>query len=155
MRENRFFSVRAVFLLTAVLVVGAPLAGEVRQEQNKRPMEFMDIMGMREAGAPDFSHDSKWALYTLSNIDWEENKNFTDLYLTSIETGEVRQLTFTADKNERSPEWSPAGGYFAFLSDREGKKTQLYFMRQGGGEAWRVTDQKDGVGSFRFSEDGN
>lgn len=155
MRENRFFSVRAVFLLTAVLVAGAPLAGEVRQDQNKRPMEFMDIMGMREAGAPDFSHDSKWALYTLSNIDWEENKNFTDLYLTSIETGEVRQLTFTADKNERSPEWSPAGGYFAFLSDREGKKTQLYFMRQGGGEAWRVTDQKDGVGSFRFSEDGN
>ena len=126
-----------------------------RPGRDKRPMEFMDIMGMRSASAPDFSHDGKWAVYTISHIDWKENKNFTDLWITSTETGEAQRLTYTEDKNERAPEWSPLGGYFAFLSDREGKKNQLYFMRPTGGEARKVTSQKDGVVSFRFSEDGN
>ena len=147
---------KRVYIALLVTVVGVCLLSPASfAQEDRRPMEFMDIMGMRSASAPDFSHDGKWALYTISHIDWKKNKNFTDLWITSTETGEAQQLTYTEDKNERSPEWSPSGGFFAFLSDREGKKTQLYFMRATGGEARKITEQKDGVTSFRFSEDGN
>src|SRR5690606_38874566 len=84
----------------------------------------------------------------------------TDIYVVSTRDGIAsnRQLTFTRDKNETSPRWAPDGSFFVFASNREavgGAATQqLYMMRPDGGEARRITDAKDGVGTFAFSKDG-
>ena len=139
----------ALFLLLAPLA----LSSYEQTTAGKRPMTFMDVIKMRGVGRGDVSRDGKWLLYTISENNWEKGKRFTDIYLVSIAGGEARQMTFTEDKSEESPAWYPGGGLFGFLSDREGKR-QLYLMRSDGGEARRVTDEKEGVNRFRWSLDG-
>jgi dipeptidyl aminopeptidase/acylaminoacyl peptidase len=127
----------------------------------KRPMTFMDILEMRSVGSPSVSPDGKWILYTLSTPEWKAAKSFSDVYLVSSEQGlpSTRQMTFTKDKNEGSPRWAPNGQFFAFLSNREASESkstlnQLYVMRTDGGEASKISDAKDGVGTYAFSKDG-
>lgn len=144
--------------LPLVLFVG--LAATPVTAQSRRPMTFMDIQQLRSAGSFALSPDGKWLLYTLSVPDWKEAKRFTDVYLVSTEQGlpSTRQLTFTKDKNEISPAWSPDGRFFVFASNRDaagnGATNQLYAMRPDGGEARKLTDVKDGVGAFAFTKDG-
>jgi dipeptidyl aminopeptidase/acylaminoacyl peptidase len=100
-------------------------------------------------------------LYTLSTPDWKEAKRQTDIYLVSVQQGlpSTKQMTFTKDKNETSPQWARDGSFFAFLSNREApesasSRNQLYVMRADGGEARRVSDAKEGVSDFALSRDG-
>jgi dipeptidyl aminopeptidase/acylaminoacyl peptidase len=131
--------------------------------QNRRPMNFMDILELRSVGSPAISADGRQMLYTLSVPDWKAAKSFTDIYLVSTDQGvaSTRQMTFTKDKNETSPLWSRDGKFFVFASNREAPASasatpvnQLYLMRPDGGEALRLTNAKEGVGAFAFSKDG-
>jgi dipeptidyl aminopeptidase/acylaminoacyl peptidase len=153
---------RGLLLLVCLLMLLAGSApAQNRASQTKRPMIFMDIIEMRSVSSPTISPDGKWMLYTLSATDWKAGRSFTDLYLVSLERGveATRQMTFTRDKNEASPRWSRDGKFFVFASNREAPasaptQNQLYLMRPDGGEARRITDAKDGVGTFAFSRDG-
>jgi dipeptidyl aminopeptidase/acylaminoacyl peptidase len=133
------------------LFLGAIRSGA--EEPARRAMTFTDIVQMRSVGAYALSPDGRWMVYVLSVPDWKAGKNFTDLFLVSTAGGASRQMTFTKDKNETQPAWARDGSFFAFLSDREGRN-QIYFLRPDGGEARRVTDEKEGVVSFGFSRDG-
>ena len=132
----------------AALVVAGPLAA-----QERRPMTFMDVMDMRAVGAGTLSPDGARVAYTVSVPHWKSGKAFTDLFVADAATGQARQLTFTREKNEGSPQWARDGRRLAFLSDREGSQ-QLYLMAVDGGEARRLTDAKDGVQAYAFSKDG-
>ncbi len=141
--------------LLFVLAVCAPALAQ------QRPMTFLDMQHMRQAGSPAVSPDKQWLLYTVSTPDWKEAKRQTDIYLVSMTLGvpATRQLTFTREKNETSPRWSTDGSFFAFLSNRDAPsasptQNQLYVMRPDGGEARQVTNAKDGVSNFAFSNDG-
>src|SRR5688500_12613586 len=127
----------------------------------RRPMTFLDMQQMRQVGSPTPSPDRRLLLYTLSTPDWKEAKRQTDLYLVSMQTGtsSTRQMTFTKEKNETSPQWAPDGSYFFFLSNREAPensstRNQLYMMRPDGGEARRLSDTREGVSEYRISRDG-
>ena len=139
----------------AVVFVAASLSA-----QPKRPMTFLDVQQMKQAGGVALSPDGGSALYTLSVPDWKEARRFTDIWVVSTAqgVGSARQLTFTKDKNETSPRWARDGSFFVFSSNREGTGpeagSQLYAMRTDGGEARKITDAKDGVGQFAFSKDG-
>ncbi|MBI4913540.1 MAG: S9 family peptidase [Acidobacteria bacterium] len=144
-------------LLTLRRLLMAALAGLLplqAQAPARRPMTFMDVMDMRSVGSGSLSPDGSRVLYTITIPNWKAGKNFTDIFVADTE-GKVppRQMTFTKDKNESSPQWARDGRRFAFLSDREGTQ-QLYLMAVDGGEAQRVTDAKDGVHAFAFSRDG-
>ena len=124
-------------------------------------MTFLDMRHMRSAGAPTPSPDGQWMLYTVSTPDWKEAKSQTDLYLVSLKQGvsSNRQLTFTKEKNETSPQWASDGRAFFFLSNRDApesaeSRNQLYVMRPDGGEAQRVTDAREGVRDYQLSKDG-
>lgn len=126
-----------------------------------RPMTFLDVQHMRQIGSPTPSPDGRWLLYTLSTPDWKEAKRQTDIYLVSMTQGtaSTKQMTFTKDKNEASPQWARDGSFFVFASNRDAPTTsasqnQLYVMRANGGEARRITDAKEGVSTFAFSRDG-
>ena len=162
-RKNRNIRLRLAALSIVSLTTLCAVVSQDRAAgaQNKRPMAFMDIMEMRQATAPAVAPDGKWALYTLSAPDWKAAKSFTDIYLVSLDAGlpSIRQMTFTRDKNESSPRWSRDSRYFVFASNREAPQSnanqnQLYLMRPDGGEARKITEAKDGVGSFAFSRDG-
>src|SRR5262245_32910835 len=126
-----------------------------------RPMTSMDVQLMRQASGPVPSPDRRWALYTISTPDWKEARRQSDIYLVSLTQGlaSTRQLTFTKEKNETSPQWSTDGTFFAFLSNRDAPasaatQNQVFIMRSDGGEARRITDAKDGVSNFAFTRDG-
>ncbi|MEO7359364.1 MAG: S9 family peptidase [Gemmatimonadaceae bacterium] len=120
----------------------------------------MDQQLMNQAGGNALSPDGKWMLYTMSVANWKEAKRYTDIFVVSTDQGvsSTRQLTFTKDRNETAPRWSRDGKFFVFASNREapgnGAQQQLYMMRADGGEAQRLTDAKDGVGTFVFTRDG-
>ncbi len=133
---------------------GQSLPKTSQSETQKRAMTFLDIIQMRYSmELPDISPDGKWFIYTLTVRDWEKTDSFSDIYITPI-GGKTKQMTFTKDKDENSPEWYKDSSFFAFLSNRSEDKNQIFFMRPDGGEAWQVTDDKFGVSSYQWSRDG-
>ena len=144
--------------LIAIVVASAALGA---QTPTPRPMTFLDMQQMRQVGSPTPSPDRRLLLYTLSTPDWKEAKRQTDLYLVSMQGGvsSTRQMTFTREKNETSPQWASDGSFFLFLSNREAPenaatRNQLYTMRPDGGESRRLTDAKEGVSEFAITRDG-
>ncbi|MFC1724770.1 S9 family peptidase, partial [candidate division KSB1 bacterium] len=120
----------------------------------KKAMTFMDCLDRPRASSPQLSPDNKWSVYTISNLDWDKRKRFTDIYVSSTDGETTKQMTFTPDKNESNPRFTPCSMGITFISDRAGKD-HLYFMRIDGGEARNLTLQhKDGIGNYAWSEDG-
>jgi len=146
-------------LLVMAPALAAPASGQAAADL--RPMTFLDMQQMRQAGSPAPSADGSWMLYTISTPDWQEARRQSDIYLVSLQQGlpSTKQMTYTKEKNETSPAWSRDGSFFVFLSNRDAPasasgQSQLYLMRPDGGEARRITDAKDGVSNFQFSKDG-
>src|SRR5262249_33616555 len=169
MNHKRKGLVLAVLAVTCLATTGS----STTLAQQKRPMTFLDVMGMRQVGSPALSPDGKFLLYSLSVPDWQAGKHYTDIYLVSVDEGlrSTKQMTSTKDKDETSPQWSRDGKFFAFLSNRDAPATgsapssregsgsgasenQLYMMRPDGGEARKLTDAKGGVSAFAFSRNG-
>ena len=147
----RSLSVALVLPFAALaLPFETPLAAQ------ERPFTFMDVQEMKRAGSWTPSPDGAWMLYTVTTPDWEAAESQTDIHLVSLSEGVAsdRRLTYTEDKDERSPTWAPDGSFFLFASNRDEDDTQLYMMRHDGGEARRVTDAAEGVSGFAFSPDG-
>ncbi|MEO7521494.1 MAG: prolyl oligopeptidase family serine peptidase [Gemmatimonas sp.] len=127
----------------------------------KRPMTWLDMQHTKSTGATALSPDGKWMLYTVTTPDWKEAKTQSDVFLVSTDRGlpSTKQLTFTREKNESQPRWTPDGQWFVFASNREAPaaqaaQQQLFVMRPDGGEARRITDAKEGVSNFEFTKDG-
>lgn len=119
----------------------------------------MDVMEMKQITARDMSPDSRMIVFAVSAVDWKSGRAFSDIYIAPTSGAGMRQMTFTRDRNETSPQWSPDSRWIAFLSDRDGasgstdRKNQLYIMRPDGGEAQKITDEKEGVERFEYSRD--
>ena len=175
---------RAVqFIATSTVALAVSATGLLAQTpaDGRRVMTFLDQQNMRQIGAPTPSPDRKSLLYTISIPDWNQARRQTDIYIVSMDQGvrSTRQLTYTKDKSEGQPKWAPDGSFFLFSSNRDAPATgpgsagaepqgggggfggggggpgfQLYMMNPDGGEARKITDAKEGVSSFEFSEDG-
>ncbi|MYC89730.1 MAG: S9 family peptidase [Gemmatimonadales bacterium] len=144
----------SVALVLPVAVLALPV--ETPLAAQERPFTFMDVQEMKRAGSMTPSPDGAWMLYTVTTPDWEAAESQTDIHLVSLSEGvpSDRRLTYTEDKDERSPAWAPDGSFFLFASNRDGDDTQLYMMRHDGGEARKITDAAEGVSGFAFSPDG-
>jgi len=107
----------------------------------------------------DISPDGKSVVFVLSKADFEESKYRTDLYLASVESGEVKQLTFS-NEDERNPKFSPDAKFIAFISNRKSDpqeketKNQIWLLPVDGGEAFKLTNAPEGVISFQWMPDG-
>jgi len=147
-------------LFTVVLFFG--YASATVAQNAKRPMTFLDGQTMRSAGSEAPSPDGRWLLYTISTPDWEAARSQTDIHLVSLQEGVAssRQMTFTTEHNETSPQWSRDGSFFVFASNRNAPanasgQNQLFLLRPAaGGEARRITNAAEGVREFVFSRDG-
>jgi dipeptidyl aminopeptidase/acylaminoacyl peptidase len=121
----------------------------------KRPMTPLDVVKLRRLGAYAASPDGRWLLYAQSIPNWEKGQNFTDLFLVEVRSRGHRQMTFTSEADETPFAWARDSASFAFLSARDGGKAkQLYLLPVAGGEARRLTSEKEGVAGFAFSRDG-
>ncbi len=141
-------------LRRALITVLAALLALPALAQEKRAMTIVDLIDMPRLGSPRVSPDGSQVLFTRSDTDWKENGRTTHIYRIDADgTGEVR-LT-NGENGESSPRWSPDGSMVAFLARRgEDDFTQIYLMRNRGGEASPLTSHDSSVQSFQFAPDG-
>jgi len=141
-------------LVAFVTMLSIPLAG-----QSKRPLQSDDIFEVKTVADPRITADGAWVAYTVSQMDRKDDTSDTDIYMiptvAALRQGQADgaiRLT-SSKKPETSPRWSPDGRSLAFLSSRDGKKTQVYLLDRRGGDAQVLTDYKTGVASFAWSPD--
>ncbi len=118
----------------------------------KRTLTLEDLFRIRAVGKVAISPDGSRVVFELKRAVPEKNKNFTQLMIAEVESGQVRPLT-EGDHNDTRPVFSPDGRTLGFLSDRE-KVTALYLLPMDGGEPRRITDREGRVHDFAFSPDG-
>ncbi len=146
---SRLFTIVAAVLLIALSTAPA-------QEPN-RVMTVDDALDMIQVSNPQISPDGSWVLYSRSELKWKDNKRESRFFMISADGGEPFQ--FLSGDNDSAPAWSPDSKTLAFVSSRgttgpDGAGRQIYLIRSNGGEAVKLTDHKDGLSSFRWSEDG-
>ena len=142
----------AAAMLIAVLWVGIPAASLAQSSATAAPT-IDQLVSLRRAASPAISPDGRLVAYTVRAADWDDNSYHTEIWLADAATGETRQLTNNLKKSSTSPAWAPDSRTLAFASDRE-EKRQIYLIDVRGGEARRLTNLEDGVGSFKWSPDG-
>jgi dipeptidyl aminopeptidase/acylaminoacyl peptidase len=141
-------------LVAFVTMLSIPLAG-----QSKRPLQSDDVFELKTVADPRISADGAWIAYTVSQMDRKDDTSDTDIYMISTAAalrqgqgdGAIR-LT-SSRKPETSPRWSPDSRSLAFLSSRDGKKTQVYLLDRRGGDAQVLTDYKTDVAAIAWSPD--
>ena len=140
---------RFLFALSLALLVASVVTA-----QDKRPMTIVELIDLPSVGSPRLAPDGSQILYTRSGTDWKKNGRTTHIHRINADgSGEV-QLT-NGEEGESSPRWSPDGMRVAFLAKRgEDSETQIYGMRNSGGEASPLTEHGSSVRSIQFSPDG-
>lgn len=141
---------RSILGFALAVLVTAPLAAA---ETSPRPLQVDDIFSLRSVGDPQVSPDGRWVAYTVRRLDPKADDSDTDIYMIPFAGGEAVRVT-SSPKSESHPRFSPDGRYLAFLSEREGKKSQVWLLDRRGGEAVRLTDFKADVSDFAWSPDG-
>ncbi len=108
-----------------------------------------DILKLKFLGSVKFFSNS--AIFTLSYMDEKENTYITHLYRANKKT--THQITFQGKKNI-NPKVSKDKKLLAFLSDRHGQKElQIYYLREGLFEPIKLTDEKEGINDFVWTDD--
>jgi len=140
--KRRSTAVFALLLSTAFL-----LNAQVAQ---KRPMTIDDGLNMANVGSALLSPDGRQVLYSLSALDWANNKRKTIYYMISSEGGEPRQYIGEAGGN--AFQFSPDGTFLTFTRSVD-KFNQIFIMPTFGGEAVQLTKHENSVGSYKWSRD--
>jgi dipeptidyl aminopeptidase/acylaminoacyl peptidase len=118
-------------------------------------MKPEDVYELANAGDPRISPDGARVAYTVTSVDKESNDYRAAIWVAPFEgSGEPHQFT-SGEKRDASPRWSPDGKWLAFTSSRGEDKTpmNLYVIPAEGGEARKLTDQKEGVEEIVWSPD--
>jgi dipeptidyl aminopeptidase/acylaminoacyl peptidase len=124
--------------------------------QPKRPIAHEDLWRMRRVEAPVASPDGRWVVVSVTEPDYDETKQSSDLWLVPGDGSSApRRLTFTKG-GESGSTWSPDGARVAFSAKRDGDEVaQIYVLDvRHGGEALRITSHPTAALAPRFSPDG-
>lgn len=144
-KQNKLWKTIALTLII-VLILIAPLLA-----QEKRPMNFIDVINLKRVSSPRLSPDGKQILFTITNADWEKNKRISHIWRMNVDGTDLIQMT-NGEEGERGGQWSPDGKYIAFIAKRN-KESQIYFLNTAGGEAIEFTMHEGGVNFFSWSPD--
>ena len=137
-------------ILALFLIVSAAFA----QAQTKRGVTAEDYFSFEFINDPQISPDGQWVAYTVATIDQKANKRVSRIWIASVD-GTHPSVPFTGETtSSTSPRWSPDGRLLAFLSARDGGRTQIWTLSRNGGEARRVSNLENGASNFEWSPDG-
>jgi dipeptidyl aminopeptidase/acylaminoacyl peptidase len=134
---------RSIALVVVLLVVLCSLAAA----QN-RTYTVEDLMKVRRVGDPQVSPDGKQVAFTIGDVNFDANRVVTQIYVTSIAGGGMKQLT-TGDRSSSSPRWSPDGKKIAYTTG-----SQVWVMDADGDDKEQVTKISTGASAPVWSPDG-
>ena len=130
--------------VVAVLVVGLCTLAVAQN----RSYTIEDLLKVRRVGDPRISPDGKQVAFTIGDVNFDANRIVTQIYVTSIEGGSMKQLT-TGDRSSSSPRWSPDGKKIAFTTGG-----QVWVMDSDGDDKEQVTKVSTGAAGPVWSPDG-
>ncbi|WP_027726240.1 S9 family peptidase [Tuberibacillus calidus] len=122
----------------------------------KRAITIDDLTQLKFVGTPKLSPDRRHVVYTMTEMNLEQNGYESALWLAKAGYS-PRPLTTFKQKDklikDHHPIWSPDGKSIYFLSNRT-EKQQVWCLPLEGGEARLITDFEEGVEDFVLSPDG-
>ena len=129
--------------------------------QKLEEIEVMPLFPMAPVGDPQISPDGSSVLFTYSEVNMEEDRYDTQIWLLDLGAKKPGQFT-SGEKSSSNPRWSPKGDRVLFTSSRpspgdpenEKKKAQLFIIPADGGEARQITKVDEAVRSPAWSPDG-
>ena len=137
-------------ILALVLI----LCGAFAQAQRKPGIAADDYLSFEFVSDPQISPDGQWVAYSVATIDQKANRRVSRIWIASVD-GTHPPVPFTSENtSSTSPRWSPDGRFLAFLSARDGGRTQIWLLSRNGGEARRVSNLENGASNFEWSPDG-
>ena len=121
----------------------------------KRVITPEDIVMIKSVSSPQIAPDGKHIAFVVTEVDTNNLEHFrnSDIWIVPADLSEQPRKYAFGVENETMPRWSPDGKYLAFLSNRDGKKNQIYLLRTDGGEALPITSHGGGVTDFIWFKD--
>jgi dipeptidyl aminopeptidase/acylaminoacyl peptidase len=125
-----------------------------------KPVTIDDVLNMKAVSSPMISPDGTHVIYTVRGWEQERDRmeSRTRVWKVAVAGGPARQITY-GERGDSQPQWSPDGRYISFVSARgsgtgeDAPRGQIYIMRADGGEAWKLTDAKEGIASYAWAPD--
>lgn len=108
-----------------------------------------DLLRVRRVSDPQLSPDGRFVVFTIGDVNLEQNRVVNHIYRVSIGGGDVKQLT-SGEKSATSPRWSPDSKKIAFTTD-----SQIWLMDDDGDNKQQITKISTGAGAPVWSPDGN
>jgi len=154
---------QALVGLGLVLTVAAswPSASAAQQQgrdDSKSEWTIDDILLAESAGQYQIAPDGRWVVWVKTQMDEEEGRSVSNLFLSSLSEEREIQLT-RGDYSHSQPRWSPDGKLISFMSTRplpEKKEneasSQLWLIDPAGGEAWPLTRFERGIRSYEWAD---
>jgi dipeptidyl aminopeptidase/acylaminoacyl peptidase len=115
-----------------------------------------DVYELVTASDPRISPDGSRVAYVVTSTDREENDYRSAIWVAPLDGSGAPRAFTSGEKRDAAPRWSPDGKWLAFVSTRgEDKKTPaaLYVIPAEGGEARKLTEQKENVETLVWSPD--
>src|SRR3712207_2320569 len=97
----------------------------------RRGMLPRDLFRLTLVSDAQISPDGTRVAFVATRLDEEQDEYLANIWIVPAGGGEPRQFTY-GPKRDTAPRWSADGRYLAFLSEREGKKKQVYVMPSDG-----------------------
>ena len=123
------------------------------QDGGEQTFSFDDAIDMVRVSGPRLAPDGSRVLFVRDELDWDENKRVSRIWVVGADGQNARPFTGSAD--DSSPEWSPDGRWVSFTrpAGDSDKVRQLFVLPVDGGEAVQLTRHVTAVGSYRWSGD--
>ena len=146
-----------LFLLAMGLLCACRPSGESRIPTYTAPQVTLTgdrltaetLWSFTRIGQVSVSPDGQSILFTITNSNIAEDRNYTDLCLMPSSGGDILRLTNTPE-NEFEINWRPDGKKITFLSTKTGD-AQLYEMNADGSNLQQVTHIEGGIESYLYA----
>lgn len=141
---------------TRFLFLSLLLSSLVSAPSAARPITHEDVWSLRRLGTPAVSPDGKWAVVSVTEPDYDKEKQISDLWLIPTEGGKPPRRLTSTPAPENGVRWSKQGDKIVFTTKRGKDETQqLYVLDMTGpGEAQRVGEFPLDCSNPQFTPDG-
>lgn len=152
-------------MATALGAVASQAAAQQTRTQDQgvhadpRGFGFDDALNLVSVSAPKMSPNGSRVLFAREELDWDDNKRRSRIWIVDADGSGARPFTASAD--DRNAEWSPDGRWVAFTrpaqregDDADAKPRQLFVLPAAGGEAAQLTRHPTSVGRYAWTRDG-